>query len=221
MDKRLLIASFLCTVLAACGADEGPQNQTVTGAASSDQQQVQAAAQAEPEEEAPMSDFLSVALHSIELAEPGQFRLEVAGEVHEGELSSCGWSLRTDEGANQDRFAAAADWQVADGRRLSLEMWRFVSHDDFHWNGNHGHESERVRLLIRTGGNEPVSMMVGIRPRPGANPIWRWGAGNMPAVHVSAEGPQATVIGELDGPATDGGTPLTGPFKLAVHCAGS
>jgi hypothetical protein len=81
MDKRLHISSFPWTVLAACGADEGPQDQTATGAASGDQQQVQAAAQAGPEEEAPMSDFLAATLHSIEPAEPGQFRLEVAGST--------------------------------------------------------------------------------------------------------------------------------------------
>lgn len=220
MTSRVLLAMFLCALLAACGADEALQNLATTDAGSGDRQQAQAAAQPEQAVEAPMSEFLADSLHAIEQAEPGRFRLEVAGEVHEGELSSCGWSMRTDEGANQDRFAAAADWRADDGRAFSLEMWRFVSHDDFHWNASHGHESERLRLLIRTGGDDPVSMMVGIRPRPGANAIWRWGAGDMPAVRVSADGPQATVVGELDGPDTDGGSPLTGPFVLAVHCAG-
>ncbi len=217
MLSRVIIVCLLAFILAACGADETPPPQAADEANAAEQQSP-AAAQAEPEEEPPMSEFLADSLHPIEPAAPGRFRLEVTGEVHEGELSSCGWSMRTDEGANQDRFAAAADWLAEDGRRLSLEMWRFVSHDDFFWNANHGHESERVRLLLRTGGDDPVSMMVGIRPRPGADPIWRWGAGDMPAVHVSAEGPQATVVGELDGPDTDGGSPLTGPFELAVHC---
>jgi len=218
VDKKPLMIVFLCVALSACGADETPQDQQATDARSGDQQQARAAAETEPGGETPMSEFLADSLHPIEPAAPGRFRLEVAGEVHVGELSSCGWSMRTDEGANQDRFGAAADWLAEDGRRLSMEMWRFVMHDDFFWNANHGHESERVRLTIRAGGDNPVSMMVGLRPRPGANPVWRWGAGNMPAVRVSAEGPQATVVGELEGRSTDGVSPPIGPFELAIHC---
>ncbi len=218
MTLRLFAICCFCTALLGCGADE-PAPPQAASEGNADEPQTQAAAPSEPQEEAPMSEFLAESRHPIEPAPPGRFRLAVAGESLEGELSSCGWSMRTDQGQNQDRFAAAADWISDDGRRFSLEMWRFVSQDDFHWNANHGHESERVRLLIRSGGDDPVSMMIGIRPRPGANPIWRWGAGDMPAVRVSAEGPQATVVGELAGPDTDGGSPLTSPFELAIRCA--
>ena len=218
MDKKIPVLVFFCAALSACSGDSTPQDQTTIDADSGDPQQTRAAAPAEPEEEAPMSTFLADALHPIAPARPGRFRLAVAGQVHEGDLSSCGWSMRTEDGANQDRFAAAADWRAEDGQALSLEMWRFVSHDEFFWNASHGHESERVRVLIRTGGDDPVSMMVGIRPRPGASPIWRWGAGDMPAVRVSADGPQATVVGELDGRDTESGSPLIGPFELAIHC---
>ena len=82
-----------------------------------------------------MSKFFADNLHPIEPATPGRFRLEVAGEVHKGDLGSCGWSMRTAEGQNQDRFSATANWRTEDGRNMQLEMWRFVMHDDFFWNG--------------------------------------------------------------------------------------
>ncbi|TVQ37356.1 MAG: hypothetical protein EA370_06990 [Wenzhouxiangella sp.] len=173
------------------------------------------------DEEPTPSEFLADSLHPIDPAAPGRFRMEVAGEVHEGELSSCGWSIRVAEGHNQDRFAASANWRTDDGRSLQLEMWRFVMHDDFFWNLNHGHESDRVRLRLRTGGDPIDSLLLGLRAWPGADIRWRWGTGEMPAVHVVAEGPQATVVGELQGTDRDGASnaTITGAFSLAVHCA--
>ena len=173
-----------------------------------------------------MSEFLADSLHPIEPAAPGTFRLEIAGKVHEGQLGSCGWVMRTAEGQNQDRFSATANWHTDDGRNMQLEMWRFVMHDDFFWNLSHGHESERVQLRLRDDGGSlvdvqdtAVSQMSGIRARPGASPRWRWGTGEMPAVRVSADGLQATAIGELQGQEHEHGSPLTGRFSLAVHCA--
>jgi hypothetical protein len=221
MVSRIFLVCCSCALLAACGADETSQPHA-TNETNASQQQTQAAAQAEREEEAPMSEFLADSLHPIEPARPGRFRLEVAGEVHEGDLSGCGWSMRTEEGANQDRFSAGAGWRADGERRLTLEMWRVVMHDDFFWNANHGHEIDRVALRMRISGGEPTtSWMLAVRTRPGADPTWRWGSGETPAVRVAPDGMQATVVGELDGPDTDGGTPLTGPFELAVHCAES
>ncbi len=225
MLSRIVIVCLLAFILAACGADEAPSPQAADETSAADQQRP-AAAQAESEEEAPMSEFLADSLHPIEPAAPGRFRLEVAGEVHEGELGSCGWFMRVDDGDNQDRFSATANWRAEDGRSMALDMWRFVMHDDFFWNASHGHESDRVQLRLRDGGGSlinvqdtAVSQMSGIRTQPGANPRWRWGSGEMPAVRVSTSGPQATAVGELHGEANEHGSPLTGPFELAVHCA--
>ncbi len=175
-----------------------------------------------------MSGFLADSLHPIAPVNPGRFRLKVAGEIHEGELSSCGWSMRTEEGANQDRFSATARWRAEDGRSMQLDMWRFVMHDEFFWNASHGHESDRVQLRLRDDGGSlvdvqdtTVSQMSGIRTHPGTSPRWRWGSGEMPAVRVSADGLQATAAGELHGQDNERGSPLTGPFSLALRCAGT
>lgn len=213
---RMMLILLISLAIGACGTDNDDRPST----ANADTERTKTTTvESDTDEEPAMSEFLADSLHPIELATPGRFRLEVAGEVHEGQLGSCGWIMRTAEGQNQDRFSATADWRADDGRRLSLELWRVVMHDDFFWNANHGHEIDRVRLRKRTGGDNPVSLMVSVRPRPGDSPRWRWGSGDMPAVRVSADGPRATVVGELQGQETDQGRPLTGPFSLSVHCA--
>ena len=91
---------------------------------------------------------------------------------------------------------------------------------------NHGHESERVQVRLRDDGGSlvnvqdtAVSQMSGLRARPGADPRWRWGSGEMPAVRVAADGLQATAVGELQGQDNERGSPLTGSFSLALRCA--
>ena len=84
---------------------------------------------------------------------------------------------------------------------------------------NHGHESERVQVRLRDDGGSlvnvqdtAVSQMSGLRARPGADPRWRWGSGEMPGL-------QATAVGELQGQDNERGSPLTGSFSLALRCA--
>jgi len=220
---RLMLMLLIGFAMAACGTDNNDRSSTLNAGT----EQTQAATvESDTDEEPALSEFLADSLHPIEPTTPGRFRLEVAGEVHKGELGSCGWSMRTAEGQNQDRFSATANWRTDDGRNMQLEMWRFVMHDDFFWNLSHGHESERVQLRLRDDGGSlvdvqdtAVSQMSGIRARPGASPRWRWGTGEMPAVRVSADGLQATAIGELQGQEHEHGSPPTGPFSLALHCA--
>lgn len=227
MLTRIALSCLLAVMLAGCSSEDAPQRPAADELASTERTAV-SSEQTVSEEEVPMSEFLADSLHPIEPAAPGRFRLEVAGEVHEGELGSCGWSLRTAEGQNQDRFAAAANWRSGDGRSMQLEIWRIVMHDEFFWNSSHGHESERVQLRLRDDGGSlasvqdtAVSEMRVIRARPDSSPTWRWGAGDIPAVRVVADGPQATAVGELHGQDNEYGSPLTGPFSLAVRCAGN
>ena len=220
---RMMLILLISLAIGACGTDNDDRPST----ANADTERTKTTTvESDTDEEPAMSEFLAESLHSIETAAPGTFRLEVAGEVHEGELGSCGWSMRTAEGQNQDRFSATANWRTDDGRNMQLEMWRFVMHDDFFWNASHGHESDRVQLRLRDDGGSlvnvqdtAVSQMSGIRTRPGASPRWRWGSGDMPAVRVSADGLQATAVGELHGEDNERGSPLTGPFSLALSCA--
>jgi hypothetical protein len=225
MLARSVLLLMLISMISACGPDDGPSGPE-TGKPIESGQPTPATEQA-VSEASPSSEFLADSLHPIEMADPGRFRLEVADEIHEGDLGSCGWSLRTAEGHNQDRFAAAANWRSDDGRTMQLDLWRFVMHDEFFWNASHGHESERVQVRLRNDGgsvvdvqDSAVSEMRMTRTKPGASPRWRWGAGEPPAIRVSADGLQATAAGELHGSESDHGSPLIGSFTLAVHCAG-
>lgn len=223
MKRTLLIILIGCS-LGACGSDEPVKSE----AADTPPEPLTAAATENSQEaEANLSVFLSDSLHPFEPATPGRFRLEVAGEVHEGQMQGrCGWLMKTSEGQNQDRFQAGANWRADDGRSMSLEIWRFVMHDEFFWNRSHGHESERVQVRLREDGGSlvnvqdtAVSEMRATRASPGDDPAWRWGSGEMPSIRVAADGRQATVSGELGGTDNEYGSPLTGPFTLAVHCA--
>ena len=234
---RLLLLGIGLLVLAGCSPDDESGSSTsignsdnnpstnVNGASESTESQQTAEVVAE---EAPaLADFLSPELHDIDLVEPGTYRFEVAGEVHSGEITgSCAWSMRTEEGEDQDRFQFSSEWQAEDGRSISLALRRYVMHDDFFWNAYHGHEADSVEVRLRDDGghlgsfdNTASSSMRVRRAKPGRDPIMVRGSGEMPAVRIAADAQQVTAMGELEGPESDFGMPLTGPFTLAVHCA--
>ncbi|TVP55839.1 MAG: hypothetical protein EA351_09500 [Gemmatimonadales bacterium] len=179
------------------------------------------------------SAFLAEGLHDIVVPPPGQFRLEVAGEVFEGRLDEpCGWGMRQSEGANQDRFTASSwQWTTDDGRRMTFDLGRLVMYDEFFWNRSHGHEVDQVTLRIRAdeGGSlqqieeTAWSRMHLLRPAAGDEVSHRMGGGEMPAIRVAEDGLRATAAGELQasdwGEPDAYGDPLTGDFSLAVHCS--
>lgn len=227
---RLVLTGLVSLLLMACAESDVPPEASTPSTSEAPPAQTQEdepqAADAEP------SAFLADGLHDMQMPPAGTFRLEVAGEVFEGQVEeSCGWMMRSADGANQDRFSAYSwHWRTEDGRRMAVEMRRFVMYDDFFWNLSHGHEVDQVTLQLRAveGGSlaqieeTAWSRMHLLRVSAGADPMARMGGGDLPAIRVSDDGRQATASGELQAPdygePEQFGDPLTGPFTLAVHC---
>ncbi len=216
--------------IAACGAD---QTESDEGSVESSPGTDAVAAQAEPPQETPdeepvLSEFLTTALHEAEPTAPGMFRLEVSGEVHEGEFDHC-WIT---EGDVEDRFEAGADWESPDGRHFDLKVRRLLRPDEDQWRIL-GYEFDQVSLRLHDGSGHfelrdqyAASGLQVHRDEPGSDPGWAQGSGELPVVRISADGGpddfQVTAAGDLQGAEDYGsdeyGTPLTGPFTLTMQC---
>ncbi len=223
--------------LSACGGDAGESGAVAAESSPRDGvagEMMAAAQDPAPEavvDEPALSDFLTEELHDVEPAGSGTFRIDVAGEVHEGELETC-WAR---EGNPEDRFEARALWQSEDGRAFHLQLRRLLRNDEFFWGRSQGDEFDQVSLRLHDGSGHfelqdqyAASGLQVWRDEPGANPIRGQGSGELPVLRVARDGEtgdlRVTALGELEVGeeygSTNYGTPLTGPFTLAMRCPG-
>jgi hypothetical protein len=181
--------------------------------------------------------LFSDALHDLPMPEPGRFRVEFEGEVHEGDLSECGVILDPANGDDWHRFDATGSWLNQAGQARAFEVIRFVSDVEPSWRFT-GHETDRVSVTTRHDGDlalvssgaidaeMPRARAEALRREPQGD-LRKHGAGDAPLIRVLADGVHATVVAVLDvHPAPpnhdyydDDTVHVIGPVAIAMRCA--
>ena len=212
----LIIAFITAVLLAACGNEQDPA------------QEESAPVDPELTAELPFLSLHAGALHDLPVPEPGQFRVEIEGETHEGS-ASCRMSMFETPGAENPRFDAHLAWQMNDGRAMGVYLERLVYHDRAAWR-HVGHVRETVRFQNRPDGNRHrvgqsdargtyIAWMTQTVARPDSGPEQGSGAGEFPVIRISEDEARVTVIATVEPTDGDKGEQAySGEIRLALHC---
>ncbi len=228
LPKFRIFALLFASFLVGCGTDDVDAPEGVPSPPAPHETASETAPPA-AEDDPSLSEFFSAELHEVDVPSPGQLRLEVAGEVHEVELGVC-W---TSDGDVEERHESETTWETDDGRHFHLVTRRLVRSDEFFWGRPQGYEVDQVLIRAHDGdGHFELQDRYGAsglqvwRDGPGDAPVLGQGTGDLPALRIvqddGAESFRVSAVGELgeldDYEPNEYGSPVTGPFTLAMHC---